>query len=307
MARTERVSSTVDRDSMVSEPPAPISVEPTDLRQAAAVSEVARLLDAPEITEYWKSAPYLLNFMRDYALKRLMKEKLRATPSGLREAVARAKPSLLDSDTLDAYEPLEPANGRMRGLMDNVFRDRLEQHLWIPPALPYYGPPRANPPLTKALIFSSWSMVPDAVAALLSYEAERLMGVGKAGQTYFERTRPRPLQFRQDQGRLAGMRAMLLIYPSPKLAELTDPLTIFCRTFGAFVSSGHASGHCCPVAAHSRPTQGASIWRYRRPRLGVGRTCSDRCGIRWKRSRVAALGDRLGVTSKRGGVSGPCD
>jgi len=159
MARTERVSSTVDRDSMVSEPPAPISVEPTDLRQAAAVSEVARLLDAPEITEYWKSAPYLLNFMRDYALKRLMKEKLRATPSGLREAVARAKPSLLDSDTLDAYEPLEPANGRMRGLMDNVFRDRLEQHLWIPPALPYYGPPRANPPLTKALIFSSWSMV----------------------------------------------------------------------------------------------------------------------------------------------------
>jgi hypothetical protein len=227
MARTERVSSTVDRDSMVSEPPVPISVEPADLRQAAAVSEVARLLDAPEITEYWKSAPYLLNFMRDYALKRLMKEKLRATPSGLREAIARAKPSLLDSDLLDAYEQLEPANGRMRGLMDNVFRERLEQHLWIPPALPYYGPPRADPPLTKALVFSSWSMVPDAIAALLSYEAERLMGVGKAGQTYFERTRPRPLQFRQDQGRLAGMRAMLLIYPSPKLAELTDPLTIF--------------------------------------------------------------------------------
>ena len=67
IARTERVSSTVDRDSMVSEPSMSISVQPADLRQAVSVSEVARALDAPEITEYWKSAPYLLNFMRDYA------------------------------------------------------------------------------------------------------------------------------------------------------------------------------------------------------------------------------------------------
>ena len=69
-------------------------------------------------------------------------------------------------------------------------------------------------------------MVPDAIAALLSYEAERRMGVGETGQYYFDKTRPRPLQFRQDQGRRAAMRAMLLVYPSSKLAEIADPLSI---------------------------------------------------------------------------------
>lgn len=227
MARTERVASTIDRDSMVGEPPMAITIQPTDLRQAAAVSDVARALDAPEITEYWKSAPYLLNFMRDYALKRLLKDNLDKPASNLREALIRARSAMLDHDRLDSYQPLEPANGRMRGVMDDVFGERLDQHLWIPPSLAYYGPDRQGPPLTKALIFSSWSMVPDAIAAILSYEAERRMGVGAAGQRYFGHVRPRPIQFRQDQGRLVAMRAMHLVYPSPTLARLADPLAIF--------------------------------------------------------------------------------
>ena len=226
IVRTERVSSTVDRDSMVSEPCMSISVQPADLRQAVSVSEVARTLGTPEITEYWKSAPYLLNFMRDYALKRAMKDKQQATPAGLIGAITRAKPTMLDHEHLNTYKPLDPPNGRMRGLMDDMFREQLEQNLWIPPSLPYYGPARSGAPLTKALIFSSWSMVPDAIAALLSYEAERRMGVGETSQHYFDKIRPRPLQFRQDQGRNAALRAMLLIYPSSKLAEIADPLSI---------------------------------------------------------------------------------
>lgn len=227
MARTERVASTIERDSMVSEPPMAITIQPSDLRQAAAVSDVARALDAPEITEYWKSAPYLLNFMRDYALKRLLKDQLDKPAPNLCAALERARPAMLDRDRLDAYEPLEPANGRMRGVMDDVFGDGLDQHLWIPPSLPYYGPERSGPPLTKALIFSSWSMVPDAIASILSYEAERRMGVGASGQRYFGHVRPRPIQFRQNQGRLVAMRAMHLVYPSPTLARLADPLAIF--------------------------------------------------------------------------------
>jgi hypothetical protein len=185
MARTERVASTVERDSMVSEPPMTITIQPADLLQAVAVSDVGRALDAPDITEYWKSAPYLLNFMRDYALKRRLKEKLDRPSPNLRDALERARPAMLDHDHLDAYKPLEPANGRMRSVMDDVFGDSLDQHLWIPPSLAYYGPERSGPPLTKALIFSSWSMVPDAIAAILSYEAERRMGVGDADQRYF--------------------------------------------------------------------------------------------------------------------------
>lgn len=231
MARTERVGNTIERDSMVSEPRMTITVEAADLKQAAAVSDVARALDAPEITEYWKSAPYLLNFMRDYALKRLLNSKLGRPSSLLREAIRSARPAMLDHDRLDQYEPIEPANGRMRSLMDEVFGAGLDRHLWIPPALAYYGDEPSGPPLTKALIFSSWSMVPDAIAAILSYEAERRMGVG-ASSNYFARVRPRPLQFRQDQGRPVAMRAINLVYPSPTLARLADPLVIFAEQPG---------------------------------------------------------------------------
>jgi hypothetical protein len=192
-----------------------------------AVSGVARALEAPDVIEYWKSAPYLLNFMREYALKRIMKDKAGAKPSAaLVSAMAAAKSACLDHEKLNAYAPIEPANGRMRAVMEDVFRDGLEQNLWIPPALPYYGEPPSDARPTKALIFSSWSMVPDAIAATLSYEAERRMGAGETGRGYFDQKRPRPLQFRIAEGRLAGLRALLLIYPSPVLAELGDPLAV---------------------------------------------------------------------------------
>lgn len=227
MCRTERVSSTADRDSMVCEPKSVLSVQAGDLRQAVLVSAVARALEAPEVIEYWKSAPYLLNFMRDYALKRVMKEKEGVKPSAaLAAALTAAKSACLDHDQLNAYAPIEPANGRMRAVMDDVFSDGLEQNLWIPPALPYYGDAPSGPRPTKALIFSSWTMVPDAIAATLSYEAERRMGAGETGRGYFDQRRPRPLQFRSAEGRLAGLRALLLIYPSPMLAELGDPLAV---------------------------------------------------------------------------------
>jgi hypothetical protein len=238
IARTERVASTVERDSMMSEPAVTVSVAPADLAQASAVSQVARTLDAPEIIEYWKSSPYLLNFMRHYSLKRLLEDQANAPSAALRTAIQAARPAMLDHDALHAYAPLDPANGRMRAIMDDIFGQHLEQNLWLPAAMPYYGDPRSGAPLTKALIFSSWSMVPDAVAALLSYEAERRMGVGDSGRRYFEQHRLRPLQFRQDHGRLAGLRALLLIYPSPSLAELADPLAVFSETETALSLEG---------------------------------------------------------------------
>ena len=77
--------------------------------------------------------------MRDYALKRAMKDKQQAPPAGLIRAIVRAKPTMLDYEHLNTYKPLDPHNGRMRGLMDDMFREHLEQNLWIPPSLPYYG------------------------------------------------------------------------------------------------------------------------------------------------------------------------
>lgn len=223
---------------MTSEPPITVSIAPADLAHASAVSLVARTLDAPEIIEYWKSSPYLLNFMRHYSLKRLLEDQLEAPSAALRAAIQAARPAMLDYDAIDAYAPLDPANGRMHAIMDDIFSQRLEQNLWIPAAMPYYGEASAEAPLTKALIFSSWSMVPDAVAAVLSHEAERRMGLGESGRRYFEQHRLRPLQFRQDQGRLAGLRSLLLIYPSPALAELADPLAVFSEAEAALSIEG---------------------------------------------------------------------
>jgi hypothetical protein len=227
IVRTERVSSTSDRDSMVEEPQLPVTVEPEDLRRAAAVAALARVAEAPEIIEYWKSAPYLLNFMRDYALKRALKETDRAQSPALIDALAAAKWSCLDRDAIDNYQTLSAPNGRMRALMADIFADGLDQHLWLPPSLPYYDDSAdENGKPTKALVFSSWSMVPDAVAAILSYEAERRMGLKETGKKYFDKQRTRPLQFQVTHGRLAGLRALLLIYPSPLIASAADPLDI---------------------------------------------------------------------------------
>ncbi len=228
VARTERVSSTEDRDAMVDAPCLTVSVEPEDLRAAAVLAAVARVAGAPEIVEYWKSAPYLLNFMRDYALKRGLREyDGKKLTVALLDAIKAARWSCLVKSRIQAYRPLSPPNGRMRLLMEDAFRDGLDQHLWIPPSLPYYwGDDSPKVPPSKALVFSSWSVVPDAVAALLSFEAERRMGVKKAGMGYFDRRRPRPLQFRRAQDRLAGLRALLLVYPSPLIAAMADPLDV---------------------------------------------------------------------------------
>jgi hypothetical protein len=103
MARAERVASTADRDSMMDEPPIAVSVAPADLAQAAAVSNVARALDALEIVEYWKSAPYLLNFMRHYSLKRLLETQMDAPSAAIRDALLAARSAMLDRATLDTY------------------------------------------------------------------------------------------------------------------------------------------------------------------------------------------------------------
>ena len=132
IARTERVASTRDRDSMVGEPNLTVGVTPEDLRSAAAVAGVARVADAPEVVEYWKSAPYLLNFMRDYALKRAIKAyDGKECSAPLLDAIKAARRSSLTRRHIREYRPLTPPNGRMRLPMDDVFGDDLDQHLWM--------------------------------------------------------------------------------------------------------------------------------------------------------------------------------
>ncbi len=91
------------------------------------------------------------------------------------------------------------------------------------------GPFASIREVTKCLVFSAWNVVPDAIASLSSYEAERIMLSRfprplSYGELYNE-LRPL-LRYSRTEGRLSGMTVLILLYPSPALAKLVDPLKI---------------------------------------------------------------------------------
>jgi len=229
IARTERVAETADRDAMIREVHHEVDLRKDDLIEARTIAAVATAAGAPNTVEYWKSSPWLLNMMRGYKLADLLKEQAQAPSPELRAAMKAATRLQIDPQAIENYAPLAPANGRMRKLADLSFADDMARRLWIAPSLPYFG---ARQPVSKMLIFSEWTMVPDAIAGFLSFEAERQMGMGK-GHAYSELPTTRPLQFRRAQGRLAGLRALQLVIPSPRLAVLADPLKLL-REEGPF-------------------------------------------------------------------------
>ena len=233
IARTERVAETTDRDAMMRDVQVPLTVEPADLMEARAVARVADAADAPGTVEYWKSAPYLLSFLRDYKLGQRL-DHLKDTPGdALLRAIRNAGSTQVDIEAVEAYRPIPYNNGRMRALKEIAFRDGMARRLWMPPSMPYFGPRESA---SKVLVFSQWAMVPDAIAALLSYESEREMGMGYRQKHPFSQAfekSSQPLRFYRAKAnnRLAGLRALPLVIPSPTLAAAVDPLEI-CRAAG---------------------------------------------------------------------------
>lgn len=236
MVRTERLTATVDRDGMlVYAGTAGAKVEPRDLGAYLTYQRVARLLGHGDTLEYWKSAPYLLNFMDDYEMKNAFEQAL-AIPE--REAELAGKLSsgedvLLPWRRISRYERVDPRNAKLRGLIQDTIGRGAWRLLWIPPSLDYYKPggPFAEPALknfTKRLVFSSWRVVPKAITALVSYETERLLmrsyDLAPVNSAEARKRRTPLLRFTRADGRLTGMPVLGIIYPSVSLARLCDPL-----------------------------------------------------------------------------------
>ena len=75
MVRTERLSSTPDRNGMLVERrPEGLRLEARELESFAAIDALSRTLDAGDVLDYWKSAPYLLSFMDNYKLIRTLEQ-----------------------------------------------------------------------------------------------------------------------------------------------------------------------------------------------------------------------------------------
>ena len=233
MCRTERLSSTPDRDGMLRELPCEgLQLAPADLHAWRTFDDVARLIDRHDVFEYWRSTPYPLNVMdlNSYQVKTKFQAAAEEQHAGVVEALASGR-GLLDWNDIEQYRHLDPGNAKMRSLVSDVLDRGAWQLAWLPPSLPYYSlqGAYADPALrdfTKRLVFSAWSVVPKAIAVVVSYEAER-RGVAASGgshRTYSQRIPTAPLQYRMDQDRPAGMPALALAYPCLALAEAGDPL-----------------------------------------------------------------------------------
>ena len=85
MVRTERLAVTASRDGMLKEIICPgVRVIERDVKSFLALQALGRSLEVPDVIEYWKSAPYLLNFMDDYDLKRKFVGAVRGLGHGSR-------------------------------------------------------------------------------------------------------------------------------------------------------------------------------------------------------------------------------
>jgi hypothetical protein len=242
MVRTERLSASINQAQITNDTETDCGIlKSGDLRGFSVLDKVASQFGIGDTVEYWKSAPYLLNIMdRDgYKIKRSLMEYLEQEPNQVFEKVMlNEKDHMLSWEGIRSYRPMAVANARLRSLFSNTLDQGAWKLLWIPPSHPYYQArkgPFAEPDLnqfTKALVFSSWMVVPKAIAMLTSYEAERRMvtGFDPAADYLKERNRPRLLDFKSTRDRLTGMSVFPLLYPCLTLAMKFDPLQMALNT-----------------------------------------------------------------------------
>lgn len=272
MVRTERLALKSDRNGMLVEVPSMnVTLKSSDVAHYVGLQRVAQHLGHADVLEYWKSAPYLLNFMEDYDFKRKLKNSVEEGPdSELAKRVRSIGSGLLDRGDLERYRRLDPANARLRSIYHDTIAREAWRLLWIPPSMPYYegSGPFVDPALqgfTKRLVFSSWRVAPKAIASVLSYEAERCMMQTfrrKVQNTAEARKRRRGLlRFTFSQGRPTGMPVLGMLYPCQTLADQLDPLQIAAeiKKTGNAVTEASVKAHCVervdqliePLKAHS--------------------------------------------------------
>lgn len=245
ICRTERMeaegSADIVDDSAVQ---TDLEISETDI---SSYIQLSKLLDGivkyGVPSDYVKSCPYLLSFMRDYKLKRDIETYFKNHPDEVWKL--NRETFFIKKKALAEYERIACNNARLENVMGRSLEKGAELLLWVPPSKSYYTPtyPFANVQnFTKTLIFSSWEMVPRMVASLLSYEVERktiapLAKKEGKGIGYFvndldddteesnKRRYPLPkLNFALKDGEPAAMSLFCLIYPSKFLADCYDPI-----------------------------------------------------------------------------------
>lgn len=210
-------------------------LDANDLVGYVGLRALARALDAPITTDYWKSGPYFLNFSDGYQFGNKLRDALTTPSRGASLAAAVAQVPVIRAEDVRAFREIDFGNARLRRLGEQTVGDAWWRLLWVPPSLPYIEP--AGPfagadaaSMTKRLVFSSWSATPTAVAALLSYDASRRIveasGTGLRNTPEARASLARRFTYTVDAGRPQAMTTLALFWPSPRLARIGDPLAV---------------------------------------------------------------------------------
>ena len=237
MSRTEGLRVSTESDGMLREIPcAGLKLNAGDVQDFLALDKIGREVGQPQVLEYWKSAPYLLSFMDDYKLKTEVTARLGISlKSGLAKLLSDSRRVSLSWEDVEAYARVDPANARLRNLLEWTESGEAWKLLWLPASLPYYVDSGAwnaarEQQLSKRLIFSTWNVVPKAVASMVSYDVER-----RIFRRFDDSVRNKPedrkkrrllLRFAYANERFTGMPVLGILYPSPSLVELGDPVSV---------------------------------------------------------------------------------
>lgn len=240
MVRTERLAATNDRNGMLKEVSSTSHIINThQIRSYVALDKIAAELQMPNIVEYWKSSPYLLNFMDDYKFKQAFDKAVKEQKfckKAVNEINDCLSSVLLSESDVHSYKAIDPCNARLNGFLSDVVDTGVWKTLWMPPSLPYYQPEDPfrsvwNSNFTKRLVFSTWKVVPKVIAIMLSYEVERRMNTlfskGAQNTADARKKRGQLLKFGVSEGREIGMPILSIIYPCSTFASQCDPLQYY--------------------------------------------------------------------------------
>lgn len=233
MCRTERNSGISKQDNMIKEYTEKVEVEPKEILNFINIDRIAQVIGHRNCMEYWKSSPYLLNFMDDdYKLKKECVKGINDASLKVENALISARKSFLPWGKISKYRKIAADNHKLEILLKNSMKNKAWKLLWIPPSLPYYQSNSFFDGLkdyTKSLIFSSWKVVPKAIASLCSYEAERNakdFNKEQYGYGGIERRKIKELNFAIKEDEPASMNLITLFYPCMTLAKRINPLKV---------------------------------------------------------------------------------
>lgn len=247
MCRTERLSVMKSEDYIDdSSRNKHVELSEYDIKEYVDIMQLLKELNINKRVpvDYVKSCPYLLSFMHDYEVKRVLNNYFKKHKEQI-DIVGKKANLWINKSAVNSYKLLPESNSRLKVLFNHCFKGNSALFLWIPPTFPYYklegiyaGAEELN--YSKVLLFSAWEMVPRMIACLTSYEAER--------RTVAElcRKKEKPLRYdldrkkrypaqrftirmrKDDRGaeQPATMALFSLLYPCKVLASLFNPSDI---------------------------------------------------------------------------------